>query len=51
MDDFDQDVQEEWYFVEMEATTAGKDREIAKANLEQFLQRLQSLILFLWITY
>jgi len=42
MDDFSQDVQEEWYFVELEAMT-GKDREIAKVNLEQFLQILPGL--------
>lgn len=40
MNNFSQEIQEDWYYVEMEAT-AGKDREIAKANLEQFLQSLQ----------
>lgn len=40
MDDFSQNVQEEWYFVELEAMT-GKDREIAKVNLEQFIQSLE----------
>lgn len=32
--------QDEWYWVEQEAG-AGKDRELAKANLERFLKTLQ----------
>ena len=37
---FSPEIQEEWYFVEQEAG-AGKDRELAKANLEKFLKILQ----------
>ena len=34
------EIQNEWYLVEQEALT-GKDRELAKANLERFLKVLQ----------
>lgn len=34
------ELQDEWYWVEQEAE-AGKDRELAKANLERFLKLLQ----------
>jgi hypothetical protein len=34
------DIQEEWYFIEMEAEVA-KDRETAKIHLEEFIKKLE----------
>jgi hypothetical protein len=34
------EIQEEWYYVEMEAET-GKDRETAKVHLEEFVKKLE----------
>lgn len=39
-DSFSPEVQDEWYWVEQEATV-GKDRELAKAVLERFLSALK----------
>ena len=39
-DSFSPEIQNEWYFIEQEAMS-GKDRELARANLEKFLGVLQ----------
>ena len=36
-DSFSPEIQNEWYFIEQEAMS-GKDRELARANLEKFLR-------------
>ena len=38
--DYDLEIQDEWYWAELEAQV-GKDRELAKANLERLLDTLE----------
>ncbi len=42
-DSFNPEIQDEWYWVEQEAVT-GKDRELAKAVLEKFLNFLKNSV-------
>jgi len=39
---FSEEVQEQWYYVEMEGKVA-KDRQAAKAHLEEFIKKLETL--------
>lgn len=40
--EFNEQVQEQWYYIEMEAKVA-KDREAAKAHLEEFIAVLENI--------